>query len=91
MGLAGGLVPCPDALALLLVATAAGQVGLGLLAIFLFSLGLALALIGVGFTVVLTKQVVARKKSLSFFAQLAPYGSSLFISFLGVLMIAGAL
>lgn len=91
LGLAGGLVPCPDALALLLVATAAGQVGLGLLAIFLFSLGLALALIGVGFTVVLTKQVVARKKGLSFLAQLAPYGSSLFISFLGVLMIAGAL
>lgn len=89
LGVAGGLVPCPDALAVLLVAIAAGEVVVGLLAIFLFSLGLAVALIGVGFVVVLTKRAMRRGRRLAFLAQFAPYGSALLISFLGVLMIVG--
>ena len=55
MGMSGGLVPCPDALAILLVAVAVGRVLLGLAVILCFSLGLAAVLIGLGILIASTR------------------------------------
>jgi nickel/cobalt transporter (NicO) family protein len=48
LGIAGGLVPDPAALALLLAALAGGKVLLGLLTVVVFSLGFAATLVAVG-------------------------------------------
>jgi len=55
MGMSGGLVPCPDALAILLVAVAAGRVLLGLAVILCFSIGLAAVLIALGVAIASTR------------------------------------
>ena len=48
LGLAGGLVPCWDAVALVVVAQGIGRLGMGLILLAAFSLGMALVLVLVG-------------------------------------------
>ncbi|HEV8639289.1 MAG TPA: sulfite exporter TauE/SafE family protein [Chloroflexota bacterium] len=52
LGVAGGLLPCPSALVLLLGAIALGQVGFGLVLVAAFSLGLAGVLTAIGIALV---------------------------------------
>lgn len=52
IGISNGALPCPGALAALLVAISLGQVALGLVTVLTYSLGLALALAVVGILVV---------------------------------------
>jgi ABC-type nickel/cobalt efflux system permease component RcnA len=60
LGVAGGIVPCPAALVVLLSAVAMGRIGLGLLLIVAFSAGLAAVLIAIGIVVVYARGLVAR-------------------------------
>ncbi|WP_165222634.1 ABC transporter permease [Aquisphaera insulae] len=48
LGLAGGLVPCWDAVGLVVLAAAIGKLGLGLLLVIAFSIGMAAVLVAVG-------------------------------------------
>ena len=48
LGLAGGLVPCWDAVALLLLAAALGRLAAGVVLVLAFSVGMALVLVVVG-------------------------------------------
>lgn len=57
LGVSGGMVPCPDAIAILLVAVAINRLGLGLLLIVAFSLGLALVLTVVGIVMVRSQRL----------------------------------
>jgi sulfite exporter TauE/SafE len=52
MGISGGLVPCPEALGILLIAIGLNRAGLGLSLIVAFSLGIALVLIVIGLLLV---------------------------------------
>ncbi len=52
LGLSNGALPCPGALAALLVALSLGQVMLGLVTVLTYSLGLATALAVMGILVV---------------------------------------
>lgn len=52
LGISGGIVPCTEALVILIVAVAVGQMLLGLLMIIAFSIGLAGVLIGIGVALV---------------------------------------
>jgi len=52
IGLSNGALPCPGALAALLVALSIGKVALGLVTVFTYSLGLAVALAAMGVIVV---------------------------------------
>lgn len=52
MGIAGGMVPCPSAMVVLLVAISLHKIALGLALITVFSLGLAAVLVGIGIAVV---------------------------------------
>jgi nickel/cobalt exporter len=52
LGLSNGVLPCPGALAALLVAISLGQVALGLITVLTYSLGLAAALAVMGILVV---------------------------------------
>ncbi len=51
-GAAGGMIPCPASITVMLLALSVGQVGLGLLTVMGFSLGLAITLVTVGLIVV---------------------------------------
>lgn len=51
-GAAGGMIPCPASVTVMLLALSVGQVGLGLFTVFGFSLGLALTLVGIGLLIV---------------------------------------
>ena len=48
MGVAGGLLPCPSALIVMLSAIALHRIGFGMMLIVAFSIGLALMLTGIG-------------------------------------------
>lgn len=51
-GAAGGMIPCPASITVMLLALSIGKLGSGLLAVAGFSLGLAVALVGIGLIVV---------------------------------------
>jgi ABC-type nickel/cobalt efflux system permease component RcnA len=51
LGLAGGLVPCWDAVGLVVLAAAVGRLGLGLILVCAFSAGMGLVLVSVGVAV----------------------------------------
>lgn len=56
LGIAGGLVPCPSALILLLSAIALHQIAYGLVLICAFSFGLAIVLVSIGLVIVYAHQ-----------------------------------
>jgi nickel/cobalt transporter (NicO) family protein len=62
LGITGGIIPCPSALVVLLVAIYTNQVGLGLMLIVSFSLGLASVLTVLGLAVVYGKGLLSRVK-----------------------------
>jgi ABC-type nickel/cobalt efflux system permease component RcnA len=62
LGITGGIIPCPSALVVLLVAINTNQVALGLLLIVAFSMGLASVLTALGLMVVYGKGLLGRLK-----------------------------
>jgi nickel/cobalt transporter (NicO) family protein len=51
-GAAGGMIPCPASITVMLLALSTGRAGLGVLTVLGFSLGLAVALVGIGVIIV---------------------------------------
>ncbi len=60
LGFAGGIVPCPSALVVLIAAISQHRVGLGMLLIVAFSLGLAATLVAVGLVVIHGGRLIKR-------------------------------
>ncbi len=60
LAISGGLVPCPDAIAILLVAAAINRIPFGLSLIVAFSFGLAIVLIAIGLLIVQGKRLFER-------------------------------
>lgn len=79
LGVAGGLVPCPSALVLLLSAIALHQTAYGLFLVSAFSFGLAVVLIAVGLAVVYTHQWFGELPSMRPLQQYAPIVSAIAI------------
>ncbi len=48
VGISGGMIPCAEGIALLLMAIAAGQTGRGLILVLAFSSGIALTIVSIG-------------------------------------------
>jgi nickel/cobalt exporter len=84
LGISGGLVPCPDAIAILLVAVAINRILFGMLLIVAFSVGLALVLILIGIAMVQGLRLVARNDWLNRFSRYTPLVSALVVSGLGL-------
>ena len=90
LGVAGGLVPCPSALVLLLTAIGLGRAGFGLVLIAAFSLGLASVLTGVGLLFVSGRRALRRLDGHIPTLQSAalrralPMASAVFVSIVGV-------
>ena len=60
MGVSGGLVPCPEALGVLLIAISLNRIGLGLALIVAFSLGVAVVIITIGLVLVRSRGLLER-------------------------------
>lgn len=87
LGIAGGVVPCPDAIVVLLIAIAMHRIGFGLAIIGAFSLGLAAVLIAIGILMVTARPALERISggSGSRFAQIwLPLGSAAIVTVLGL-------
>ncbi len=91
LGVSGGLVPCPDAIAILLVAVAVNRIPFGMVLILAFSIGLALVLIGIGIAMVQGVRFITRSDILSRFSVYAPVASAVVVSGLGIVLTVSAL
>jgi nickel/cobalt exporter len=91
LGVSGGLIPCPDAIAILLVAVALNRIPFGMLLIVAFSIGLALVLIGIGIAMVHGVRLIARSDLLSRFSVYTPVISAVIVSGLGIGLTVSAL
>ena len=93
LGFSGGLVPCPSALVLLLVAVYNRQLLAGLLLILAFSLGLALTLVIIGILAVSGARLVLATSPgrLHLVKRWLPVGSAIFLTSVGVVMTVLAL
>ena len=60
LGVSGGLLPCPSALVVLLIAISNHRVGYGMLMVLAFSVGLASVLTGIGLLFVYARRLVER-------------------------------
>ena len=83
LGVSGGLVPCPDAIPILLVAVAINRIPLGMLMIVACSIGLALVLITIGVAMVQGMRFVTRSEFLSRFSVYTPVISAVVVLGLG--------
>lgn len=82
LGISGGIVPCPAALIVLLLAIRLGRLTYGLALIVAFSVGLAAVLIAIGFLVVKTAGAV-RERTGGTWLKALPVASSVLITLLG--------
>ena len=90
LGVSGGLVPCPDAIAILLIAITINRILFGLTLIVSFSLGLAVILIAIGIIMVQSKQIFARLQWFSKASFIVPVISSLVVLALGAALSVSA-
>lgn len=90
LGISGGLVPCPDAIAILLVAITINRIAFGLSLIVSFSLGLAIVLISIGIIMVESKQIFARLRWFNKASFVVPVISALVVLVLGAALSVSA-
>ena len=91
MGVSGGLVPCPEALGVMVLAVGINRTALGLGLIISFSLGLAAVLIGLGVLLVRSRTLFARLDRLpAAWTSLLPLASAAIVSVLGASLVLRA-
>jgi len=91
LGVSGGAVPCPAAIAILIAAIGVGKIGEGLTYILLFSLGLAAVLITIGLVVVSAGRVASRLLDSRRFAQKISIASAALIVLIGLVTLYGSI
>ncbi len=90
LGISGGMVPCPDAIAILLVAVAINRIVLGLSLIVAFSLGLAGILTAIGIMMVRSRRLFEGRTTFERVAPALPLISALVVIGLGAGLTIGA-
>ena len=84
LGISGGLVPCPEAMAVLLISFTINRIALGLGILLAFSLGLAAVLIAIGVAMVLAGPTISRMTKDGPLMRALPVGSAAVVTLLGV-------
>ena len=83
LGISGGIVPCPAALAVLLAAVSYGQFVRGLSLVIIFSIGMAVVLIAIGIMMVKAASFAGRYVSESKWTRIVPVISATLITLVG--------
>ena len=84
LGISGGIVPCPAALAVLLAAVSYGQFARGLSLVIIFSLGMAFVLVAIGIAMVKAARYAGKYISESKWTKVMPVISAILITTLGL-------
>jgi ABC-type nickel/cobalt efflux system permease component RcnA len=84
LGISGGILPCPDALIVLLSAVALGRVVFGLVLVLAFSAGLAGVLSGIGILFVYAGRLFQLSPKQGWWLRLLPAASALVITLAGL-------
>jgi nickel/cobalt transporter (NicO) family protein len=84
MGVSGGLVPCSEALGIMVIAIGLNRILLGLGLIVSFSFGLAAVLIGIGILLVRSRSLVERFGGGGRWTRVLPLASAVIVTTLGV-------
>ena len=87
LGISGGLVPCPEAMAVLLISFTINRIALGLLVLVAFSLGLAAVLIAIGVAMVLAGPALSRLTKDGPLLRVLPVGSAVVVTLLGFVIL----
>jgi ABC-type nickel/cobalt efflux system permease component RcnA len=92
MGVSGGLIPCPEALGIMVIAIGLNRILLGLGLIVSFSFGLAAVLIMIGILLVRSRSLLERFGGIgSRWSRLLPLASAAMVTVLGIGMALGGL
>ena len=91
LGISGGMVPCPSALAILLIAIALQKIAFGIFIIIAFSLGLASVLVAVGLLLVWTRSFLGPAGKEKAWLAWLPVASSVVVFLVGLFMFGRAL
>jgi nickel/cobalt exporter len=83
-GAAGGLVPCPAAVTVMLLAISVNRTGNGLLMVLGFSIGLAITLVGIGLAVVMGLNALGSRGRFGWLSRRAPVISAAVVVLSGV-------
>ena len=83
LGISGGIVPCPAALALLLASLSVGDLSKGLMLVLIFSFGLALALVAIGLLVVNSVRASSRFLDTEKYAPKIAFASAALVTLVG--------
>lgn len=86
LGISGGIVPCPGALVILLLAVALHRIAFGLVLLVAFSVGLAAILIGIGILIVNARPLVDRFSGDGRWIQRLPIASAVVIIVVGCII-----
>ena len=90
LGISGGLVPCPEALVVLMVSISLGRILLGLAVLVAFSIGLAAVLISLGIAMVLAAPAVRSLAGDSKWMRALPVASAAVVTILGAVIMVQA-
>jgi ABC-type nickel/cobalt efflux system permease component RcnA len=88
LGLAGGLVPCWDAVGLVVLSAALGRLAVGVLLVIAFGAGMAAVLVGVGLLAARLKSALLSSAARSWESQLGLL-SGLILAGLGLVLFMG--
>lgn len=91
LGISGGIIPCPDAIVVLLIAVALNRIAFGLLIIMAFSIGLAAVLIIIGIMIVLAKSFLDKSTGVNRWTRALPIASAAVVIILGFVITIKAL
>lgn len=87
LGVSGGLVPCPEAMVVLLMAVSLHKLGLGMVILLAFSTGLAAVLIAIGAAMIVSGPLVRRLAPSGWTSRALPLGSAAVVTLLGVFIV----
>lgn len=87
LGISGGIVPCPEALVVLMISISLRKIGLGLAVLVAFSLGLAAVLIAIGIAMVMAGPVMARFTGRRGWSRALPVASAAVVTLLGLVLV----
>jgi nickel/cobalt transporter (NicO) family protein len=90
LGISGGLVPCPEALIVLIFAVSIQRIAFGLALLTAFSVGLAAVLIAIGIAMVYAGPAMRKATGGAPWLKHLPLASALVVTVLGMVMVAQA-
>lgn len=90
LGISGGLVPCPEAMVVLLISVTINRLLFGIVILVAFSLGLAAILIAIGIAMVLAGPALNRFSKEGVLLRALPVGSAALVTLLGAAILYSA-